>query len=329
MAALVAMMFALVLAPKAHADASSTPMATNYLARVHHAPAGIEAKVVDAYLQLYMSVPANDTVEVIDQLGAPYIRFDREGVYVNHNSIEYFVSQVPVPALPPRNLTAQSPARWVKVSSAHHFTWRDGRLHAFTQEAIAPDTTYVGPWRIPLIVNGSRTAVEGGIWHASPPSGIWFWPIAVILLCVLAAWRIRSATLDTRLTKALAAVLLITLGVAAVGHELHGRPDVGDWQYLLLFLELGTLAVAAARFALGRSKHLLNLGTALIALWIGLMLAPSLLHHYVMMALPYPASRVLTVVLLGGGLSLFLQSVRVLGTAMAADRAARRRAVPA
>ena len=63
---------------------------------------------------------------------------------------------------------------------------------------------YAGPWSIPVIVNGRLSAVSGGVWHANPPSLLWFWPIAVIIACVLAAWRLRLPALDQRMARWLA-----------------------------------------------------------------------------------------------------------------------------
>jgi hypothetical protein len=311
----------------ARADATATPIATNFIAKVSHAPAGIQATVVDGYLQLWMRVPTSETVEVIDQLGAPYLRFDRSGVYVNHDSIEYYVSQIPVPALPPRNLSRTSPPEWVKVSSGHDHTWRDGRLHALTQEAIAPDTHRVGSWSIPLRVDGRPGRVTGAIWHREAPSIAWLWPIAVFVLVVAAAWRLRRPELERQLTAALVALNLATLAIAAVVKELHGRPTVSPPQYVLLFIILAVIAAAAVRLATRRAGHLLRFVTAFVTLWAGLTFAPVLTHHYPMLALTGTAARILTVLLIGASLSLILLSVRVAADAMAESRAARRRPV--
>ena len=48
----------------------------------------------------------------------------------------------------------------------------------------------------------AQTAISGGVWHADRPSIVWFWPIIVLLACVLAP-RAPAADLDARLARAL------------------------------------------------------------------------------------------------------------------------------
>ena len=120
------------LPASASADGPITPTATDYLARITHVPAGVEAKVVDGYLNLWMRVPARSTVVVLDFRGAPWVRFDPAGVQINLNSEEYYLSQVPVPALAPTGLTPATAPRWVSVSTGHSYMWREGRMHALT-----------------------------------------------------------------------------------------------------------------------------------------------------------------------------------------------------
>ncbi|HWF55313.1 MAG TPA: hypothetical protein VG223_11820, partial [Solirubrobacteraceae bacterium] len=107
----------LALPATAAADGPITPTATDYLARVAHVPAGIQAKVVDGYLNLWVQVPPTARMTVLDFAGAPWVRFSPAGVAINRNSEEYYLSQVPVPAVVPAGLTATTPPHWVMVSS--------------------------------------------------------------------------------------------------------------------------------------------------------------------------------------------------------------------
>ena len=74
-------------------------------------PAGLEAKVVDGDLRMWLRVPAKQTVVILDYRGAPYLRFSRSGVDVNHNSSMYYLNQVPV-QLVPSDLSATTPPNW-------------------------------------------------------------------------------------------------------------------------------------------------------------------------------------------------------------------------
>ena len=296
----------------AAADGPVTPTATNYLARVTRAPAGLEVKVVDAYLNLWVKVPPHADVTILDFRGAPWVRFTPGGVAINHNSQEYYLSQVPVPAVPPTGLTRTTPPHWVRVSSGHAYVWREGRLHALATIALAPGQSYVGSWRIPVLINGSAGSIVGGVWHRGAPSIVWFWPVLVLLLCALAAWRLRSPDLDRRLSLWLALLLLALVAVGMGGKYLHGSPAVTAGNVVLLVVTLAVLGAVAGRLLGGRFGGPLLLVAAVIALWAGVTLLPVLTHGYALVALPIFLVRVIAATLLGGALSLALFGVRML-----------------
>ncbi len=191
---LVAVLALVALPGQAAAHGPVAPVATSYLARIQQLPAGLQAKVVDGYVRMWLSVPATETVVVLDYRGAPYLRFSAPGVQVNENSSMYYLNQTPVAATPPAALNAHTPPDWHQVSGGHSYEWHDGRLQALASIALAPGTTYVGRWTIPLRLGGRRSAISGALYHANGPSIVWFWPIVVLLSCVLAAWRLRDAS---------------------------------------------------------------------------------------------------------------------------------------
>ncbi len=301
-----------LLPATAAADGPVTPTATNYLARVTQAPAGIEVKVVNAYLNLLVKVPPHADVTILDFRGAPWVRFTPAGVAINHNSQEYYLSQVPVPAVPPTGLTRTTPPHWVRVSSGHSYVWREGRLHALATIALAPGQSYVGSWRIPVLINGRAGRITGGVWHRGAPSIVWFWPVLVLLLCALAAWRLHAPDLDRRLSLWLALLLLALAAVGMGGKYLHGSPAVTAGNVVLLVVTLAVFGAVAGRLLGGRFGGPLLLVTAVIALWAGLTLLPVLTHGYALVALPIFLVRVIAATLLGGALSLTLFGVRML-----------------
>ncbi len=296
------------------ADGPITPTATDYLARVTHTPPGIQAKVTNAYLNIWVQAPAQSHVIVKDFVGNPWVRFTPRGVAVNRNSEEYYLSQVPVPALAPARLTHPPfpPPHWVMVSGGHAYQWRDGRLHALAKIALAPGQSYVGSWRIPMTINGRPGAIRGKIWHHGAPSVAWFWPVLVLLACALAAWRVRSAKLDRRLSRALALVLLALVALGMGGKYLHGSPGVSAGGVVLLLITLAIVGAVTGRLLSDRWGGPLLLVTAVIALWAGLTLLPVLTHGYALVALPLFVVRVIAAALLGGALSLALFGVRML-----------------
>jgi hypothetical protein len=294
------------------ADGPVAPTATNYVARVTHTPAGIQAQVVNAYLNLWVKVPADAHITILDFRGAPWVRFTPAGVAINRNSQEYYLSQVPVPAVPPARLTPTTPPHWIKVSGKHAYSWREGRLHALATIALAPGQRYVGSWQIPVVVNGQERTIKGGMWHYGPPSAVWFWPVLVLLLCAAAAWRVRSPELDRRITLRLALLLLLLVAVGMGGKYLHGSPAVTAGNVALLLVTLAVLGAVAGRLLSGRFGGPLLLITTVIALWAGLTLLPVLTHGYALVALPLLLVRVIAVILLGGALSLALFAARLL-----------------
>lgn len=312
-AAAVAMaLLGLAAAPDAAvAHGPVSPAASSYLARIGQVPVGLTAKVVDGDQRMWLRVPASQTVVVLDYRGAPYLRFAASGVEVNRSSSMYYLNQTPVALAPPTNLTATTPPHWLRVSRAHEYSWHDGRLHALATLAITPGTRFVGTWRIRLAIDGRQTAISGGLWYAPDPSIVWFWPIVVLLLCVLAAWRLHDGALDARVARILAAAALLATGTAAAGQELHGHPSVTALQ----LVELGLIYVFVAwglwRVAFRPQGYFHYLLIALAALLQGLLLIPTLLDGFVLIALPAFVARAATVVCVGAGLALFLLVFRL------------------
>ncbi len=290
------------------------PIATNYLARVAHTPPRLTATVVDGDQRMWLAVPPATTVVVHDYRGAPYLRFSAAGVSVNVNSEMYYLNQTPVPLRVPASVTATTPPHWEHVSDGHSYTWHDGRLHALAIVAIAPGATFVGRWRIPLTLDGRPTAIVGGLWHATPPSIVWFWPIVVLLVCVLAGWRVRRPGLDLALARGLGIIGLSATTVAVVGRDLHGRPSVSVFQLIELAVVLAFVAWGLRRVLFGRPGYFTYLVIAIFALWQGAELIPTLLEGFVLAAEPAFLARAAAVLCLGTGLALLVMVFRLAET---------------
>jgi hypothetical protein len=309
-ATLLALAVAMALTPGvASADAPSAPVASAYLARLTPVPAGVRAKVVDGYVRMWLSVPARDTLVVLDYRGVPYLRFARAGVAVNERSEMYFLNATPVAQAPPPGL--QRSPRWVQVSGRHSYEWHDARLSALTTVALSPGQSYVGRWRIPVVLGGRLTSVSGGVWHAADPSIVWFWAIFAVCACTLAGWRVRSSRLDQRLARLLALPALGGIALASLSLELHGRPNVPVSQYVELAVILAFVAWALVRVSTTRPGYLTHFAIAFLAFWKGIELIESLLRGFVLLALPATITRVATVLCLGFGAALALIAFRL------------------
>jgi hypothetical protein len=301
---------ALAFPASAAAHGPVAPIALDYLARVKTVPAGLDAKVVDGDQRMWLRVPATETVVVVDYRGAPYLRFSGAGVELNHNSAMFYLNQT-FPTTAPPGLGASTPPRWQRVSGAHEYEWHDGRLHALASVALPPGASFVGTWRVPILVGGSRATISGGLWHRPAPSIVWFWPIAVVLLCVLAAWRVRRPRLDRWTARVLALTALAAVTAAAIGLELHGRPGVPVFHYVLLGAILAFVVWGVLRVGLRPPGFFSFFVIAIVALWEGLELIPTLAHGFVLIAVPAFVARAAAVLALGSAAGLLLMVFRL------------------
>ncbi|HEY1593448.1 MAG TPA: hypothetical protein VGF81_16740 [Solirubrobacteraceae bacterium] len=304
-AALVAILVVMSLPAAAQAHGPLAPYGSSYLARVASTPPGTEAKATDGDQRMWLRVPANEPVIVFDYRGAPYLRFSVGGVAVNRNSAMFYLNQNPAQN-PPPGLSPAAPPRWQRVTGAHAYSWHDGRLHALAAVALRPGATFVGIWRIPISLDGRRTAISGGLWHADNPSIVWFWPIVVLLACALAVARARRHSLEAVVSRALVLVALAATGTLAAGAELYGRPDVVAGQLVVLGLVLAFVGYGLVRVLLGRAGGFHLFVISFVALWAGGALVTVLVNGFVLMAVPAFIARTAVVLALGCGGGLFV-----------------------
>ena len=318
--AVLAMLLALaVVAPAAEAHGPIAPIASSYLAKTAQVPAGLDAKTVDGDLRMWLRVPAGRTVVVLDYRGAPYLRFSPAGVAVNHNSEMYYLNQTPIAETPPGNLTASTPPDWHQVSGGHEYGWHDGRLHALATVALTPGSAFVGRWTIPIRIDGATSAIAGGLYHADNPSLVWFWPIVVLLACVLAAWRIGSDAVDARVSRVLAIVALAAIAAGSAAKQLHGRPTVGAFALVELVVIVALAAWGLWRVLSGRAGFFMHFAIGFFAIAVGLELVPTLLHGFALTALPAFVARSLAVVCLATGIGLLPFAFRMAARADSAS----------
>jgi hypothetical protein len=286
------------------------PIAASYEARVAQLPAGADAKVIDGDQRLWLRVSPSVKVVVLDYRGAPYLRFARSGVAVNHNSAMYYLNQTPA-EVPPSSLRPTMTPRWSSVSGAHDYSWHDGRLHALATVALATGSSYVGRWTIPVRVDGRGSVVAGGLWHAEDPSIVWFWPIVVVFLSTLALWRVRRSELDALAARVLGFGALLGIVAAAVGRNLHGRPGVSVFQLIVLAAFVAFVAWALRQLLLRQAGYLSYFAIGFVAIYEGGQLVPTLLRGFVLAAVPAFVARTAAVLCLGCGSGLLLLSFRL------------------
>jgi hypothetical protein len=301
---LLALLCALPASASAHAG-SSAPAATSFVARLGSLPGGLRARVVDGDQRLWLHPAAGVTAIVLGFVGEPYLRFSGAGVAVNTRSPAYYLNRQRPLVVPP-GLGPHTPPRWQKVTSSKSYSWHEDRLHSLAAAARAPGSAYVGRWTIPIVVGGRRTAISGGLWHVGDPPRVWFWPIVVLLACLPALTRLRRVRLDAALLAGLAFVTLAGSTAARLARDLYGRPTVSSWQLVGATLTC-VVAVALGGLALRASSRRVGFGLiGLAGIYEGLALIATLVHGFVLAALPAALERTLTVAALAGGAGLLL-----------------------
>lgn len=295
----------------AAAHGATNPVASSYRARITSVPTGLTTRVVDGDLRLWLEAPAGKTVVVLDYQGAPYLRFARGRVWANRSSEMYYFNQSP-PVSPPVGLKRNAPERWLQVASGRSYQWHDGRLHAFALQAVAPGSSYVGPWRVPVRVNGRLSAVSGSLWYRAGPSIVWLWPVVILVLCVLALWRLHDPRIDAIVARAVGGLTLFGIMLAAIGRDLHGTPGISGFGVVELAFITAFAVWAARRVLTDRAGSFTLFVIAVVAVWEAVSLLPTLFNGYVLLAVPPFLGRLATIICLGGAIALVFPIVRLL-----------------
>ena len=295
-----------VLPGRASAHAGLTaPAATSFVARIGSVPAGLEARVVDGDQRLWLRASPRLTAYVLGFEGEAYLRFSPAGVAVNVHSPAYYLNRTR-PLKPPATLGPGTVPLWKPVSRGHTYSWHEDRLHSLAAAARTPGSSYVGRWTIPVLTGGGMTSITGGLWHADPPSRIWFWPIVVVLACLAAVLRLRDRRRDAVAAAVLAAAALGAATLGRLGRELYGRPTVSTGQLALVALTCAVAAALALLYLRPTWRALAGTVIAALGIYQGLALVGTLLHGFVLSVLPAWLERAAAVTSLAAGIGLLV-----------------------
>jgi len=308
----------------AHAGLTA-PAATSFQARIDSVPRGLEARVVDGDQRLWLRASPHLTAYVLGFGGEAYLRFSPDGVAVNVRSPAYWLNRAR-PRTPPAGLTPTTPPVWKTISRGHSYSWHEDRLHSLAAVARTPGSAYVGRWTIPVLAGGTMTRITGTLWHAEPPSLVWFWPIAVVLGCLAAVLRLRDPRLDAAAAAVLAAVTLGAATLGRLGRELVGRPTVSTWQLLLVALTCAVAAGLALLFVRRTWRAVAGLCIAVLGIYQGVALAGTLLHGFVLSVLPGWLERASAAASLAAGAGLLVTVLA--GATRSGDEERDERALP-
>jgi hypothetical protein len=280
------------------------PVATRYAATVTSHPASLRVRVVDGDRQLWLDAPPADTVVVLGLAGEPYLRFTAEGVAINRRSPTTYLNRSQ-PVEPPATASTRKPPVWRTVSHGHSYRWHEDRLHALALTVRRPRPGTIGPWTIPLVVNGHAASIRGTLSYRQPPSLLWIWPLPVALACLAAVLRLRSPRIEHALLTVITLIALAAIVVSHLAQNLHGRPGLAASQLGWLAFACGFALLMGALLRRPRWRSLAALASARYALAAGLAFLPVLRDGTTLTSLSGSADRLTAVTALTAAATTF------------------------
>ena len=295
----------LALPSIAEAHGSAPVIAVDYQAKLTRSVIadGVTARVVDGNRKLELTVHPPHTVVVDGYGGEPFLRFDSSGVSVNERSLTAVTNKLTQPGATP-TLNHGARPRWRSISHSHQFAWHDHRL-ALVPGSMAR-TGRVGTWRVPVLVDGARRRVEGGLWHV-PRAPVWPWLIVLVATAGVALAVAKRGS--SRLQRTTVYVSVVVAGTsflfASSGFTLaHSTP--GTWVGVTLPFVIAAIAVAV--FVLGPElRYATAAGVGLLIVVGSLSQLGVFLHGYVISVFAAPVARgAVAAALLGGVMALII-----------------------
>lgn len=176
----------------------------NFRSQVERDPPGVDARVLDFDDRLGLEVDPGREVVVLGYEDEPYLRFGAGGeVEVNTRSPARYLNEDRFANVElPRSARPGAPPSWEPVATHGRYGWHDHRIHWMSEGSLPPQVedegveTHVFDWRVPVVVDGERTAIRGTLtWvpdEGGPPLGVAFGlGGAVVASLALAVWKLR------------------------------------------------------------------------------------------------------------------------------------------
>lgn len=275
---------ALLVPSNASAHIRSGTVAVDYRARVFPLPAPlrrvITARIYESDRAVRLSLAPRHTAIILGYLREPFVRFTPGGVDVNASA----------PTAGGAGLTTRLPRHavgWQRLSSGRSVTWHDNRVRAL------PAGIDRAHWKIPLVVDGQPTWLEGELWRVHTPA---WWPwllmgVPFLLVSLLLFFRRRSAVPTA--AAALGIVAAAGMITSGAGFAFDTYASSGKW--LEVANELAFVIVGVAVIARGSpdTRGIAGGALGLLAIWAGLAKYPVLVHGVVLSIFPPTAARAL------------------------------------
>ncbi len=255
---------------------------------------------------------------VLGYQGEPFLRIAADGT-VERNERSSVVladpnSPVTTVASPPSGAAAEE--QWVEVGSGGTARWHDHRVHWMAGSPPPSSDGLVMAWRVPLVVDGAKVAVDGEVRRRSVVD-----PLPWLAVVVVTA---AAAVVATRRRPLLGvAVLAAAGGAVATVVELTPLLTVrpGGVDLLRLGAAAGALVLGVAGLVVPRRRGLLgSLGVASLAGWV-VPAVPALYQPVVTGPLPVALARAVVAVEVGLVLAGLVAAVAVAGAGQLVDAA--------
>jgi hypothetical protein len=229
---------------------------------------------------------------VIGYLGEPMLRLTDQGLSVNAASPTAFSTGLVAKA---QSVSGAKPV-WRRVSSHRSVVWHDARAAGLANGATR------GRWRIPLLVDGRRTNLEGTLRRFRRPA-LWPWLLLVGLLTAVAVLVLRAAgPLVQAAAIGISALAAISAAVVALAFAFDSYASAGTWiagfdEIFFLAVGLGLLVWASASVKLYAA-----VGVGLLAVAVGLSKGEAFFHPIVLSVILSDATRTGLALAIGSGL---------------------------
>jgi hypothetical protein len=307
----------LTLPGTASAHLRTGTVAVDYRARVTSRDSAFDVRVYASDRAVRIAVAKGHTLVVLGYLGEPFIRIDESGVAVNAASPTAASTRIVKRAA----RSSGSTPDWSPISHRRSIVWHDARV-----QGLPPGVRH-GSWRIPVVVDGRRTQVQGEISRLRRPA---LWPWLLIVLLFLGASLLLSLGRSRRLVRATAIAVGGLAGIAAVltatGFALDSYASPGSW--IASFDEIVFAAVGFGMLIWARpSAHVAAVvGLGLLSVAVGLSKGQVFFHPLVLSVLPSSFARLCVSLAIGAGTAAAV--LGVFSYASEAAEAARRADLP-